>query len=162
MQHIKEEEILYASHVLLAIKPAINDINKLAKSPDIAKKTGIATEDIFSVSYRIEGEKQERVIHLQKEPVFSPEVRQQDMTSSDAVSEPKMPCIIPERTGNTQPIPDNPQIEFQSLPQEKKTRLPYQLETQYNEFVLWLQEIAPDFNSISPPLSTSILSPEGL
>lgn len=65
----KGEETIYASDVLVAIKPAINEINKLAGTPEISKITGIPEEDIFVIKYKITGKGQERVIHFCREAV---------------------------------------------------------------------------------------------
>ena len=64
-----DEEIIYASDVLVAIKPAINEINKLALTPNIAGITGLATEDIFIIKYKITGKAQDRIIYFYKEIV---------------------------------------------------------------------------------------------
>jgi hypothetical protein len=66
-----KKEMLYASDVLAAIKPAINEINRLMEKPDIVKKA--ALEELFTVTYSIEGEKQNRVITFRKHPVESAE-----------------------------------------------------------------------------------------
>jgi len=62
-------EIIYASDVLVAIKPAINELNQLAMTPDIAKKLNI--NDIFTLQYKITGNKQDRIIHFTKVPIPS-------------------------------------------------------------------------------------------
>lgn len=65
----KRGPVIYASDVLTAVTPAINEINQLASDPEILEKTGIKPQDLFTVSYKITGEKQERVIHFTRHSV---------------------------------------------------------------------------------------------
>ncbi len=72
----REEEVIYASDVLVAIKPAIKEINHLYKIADIKEKANIHSEDLFTVSFTITGEKQDRIIHFKKHPVESQKIAQ--------------------------------------------------------------------------------------
>jgi hypothetical protein len=60
---------MYASTVLVAIKPAINEINRLSQIPDAAKTFNVHQDDLFTVQYDITGEKQDRVINFTKIPI---------------------------------------------------------------------------------------------
>lgn len=61
-----QKEVIYASDVLVAIKPAINEINKMARSADVIEKAKALPGDAFAVEYRITGKRQDRVIHFKK------------------------------------------------------------------------------------------------
>jgi hypothetical protein len=65
----ESKTIIYASDVLVAIKPAINEINKLFQTSEGAKTFNIHPDDMFTISYTITGEKQERIIHFTKNPI---------------------------------------------------------------------------------------------
>lgn len=65
------KEIIYASDVLVTLKPAINEINKLARSPEVIKKAGIKPRDIFTITYEITGKEQDRVITFERHPVIT-------------------------------------------------------------------------------------------
>jgi len=65
-KEIKTRKAVFASDVLVALKPAVNEINRLAQTAGIGDKTGIPPEDIFSIEYEITGEKQEKGNHLQE------------------------------------------------------------------------------------------------
>lgn len=59
-----EKDVMYASDVLVAIKPGFNEINALANDKDVVKIAKALPGDIFTVQYRITGKDQERVIHI--------------------------------------------------------------------------------------------------
>lgn len=125
----------YASQVLAAIKPAINEINKLAKTPNIAQKLNIHQEDVFSIDYHIEGEKQERVIYFRKTVIKSkPLTHKQESKPANAL--PTVPVnpdpIEPAITASTEPTESNP--------------MEIEREIQYRDFLIWLREICPNFN----------------
>ncbi len=61
-----DKKIMYASDVLVAVKPAINEINRLARINDIAEKAGLHPDDLFTIDHAISGEKQDRIIHFTK------------------------------------------------------------------------------------------------
>ena len=61
--------VVYASDVLVKIKPAVNEINKLAKNPALAKGMGLKLDDLFLVEYELKGKEQERVIIFQKKRI---------------------------------------------------------------------------------------------
>jgi len=65
-KEIKTGKVIFASDVLVAVKPAVNEINRLAETAGIGEKTGIPPEDIFGIEYEITGEKQERIISFRK------------------------------------------------------------------------------------------------
>lgn len=62
-------EVIYASDVLVAVKPAINEINKLTLNIELAEKAGIPAKDLFTITYEIRGQKQDRVIVFYCHPV---------------------------------------------------------------------------------------------
>ena len=64
-----EKQVMYASDVLVAVKPAINELNRLAQIPNIIEKTGILTDDLFTVDYFITGNGQDRVINFKRKSV---------------------------------------------------------------------------------------------
>ncbi|MBF0202496.1 MAG: replication initiator protein A [Desulfamplus sp.] len=64
-----EKQVMYASDVLVAVKPAINEINRLSKQKDTIERMGIHPDDLFTVNHTITGKGQERVIHFKKIPV---------------------------------------------------------------------------------------------
>jgi hypothetical protein len=74
------KRVIYASHVLQEIKPAINEINKLSRDPDICKKMGLKPEEIFTITYEITGVGQDRIIIFQRHPVSMPLEKSQDKT----------------------------------------------------------------------------------
>ena len=65
-KEIKTRKVVFASDVLVALKPAVNEINRLAETAGIGEKTGIPPEDIFGIEYEITGKKQERIITFRK------------------------------------------------------------------------------------------------
>ena len=105
MQDGREKEVIYASDVLVAIKPAIKEINNLSKISDIKEKASILSEDLFTVSITITGEKQDRIIHFKKYPVESQKTIQpiQGKEEKQSLSEDKQK---PE--------------EIQEIPQQEK------------------------------------------
>lgn len=64
------KHVIYASDVLVAIKPAINEINKLASDIELAKNAGIPAKELFTITYEIRGKKQDRVIIFYCHPVI--------------------------------------------------------------------------------------------
>lgn len=76
----KGEEVIYASDVLTKIVPAINEINKLAMTPQISEITGIPKNEIFVIKYRIRGKGQDRVIHFYKEAIPKKQTHQKAKT----------------------------------------------------------------------------------
>ena len=76
------KRVIYASHVFQKIKPAINEINKLSQDPDIIKKGGIKLGELFSISYKITGKKQDRVIIFKKIPVELEQKEETGVTSA--------------------------------------------------------------------------------
>lgn len=80
----KRGKIIYASDVLTAIKPAINEINKLASDIELAQKAGISAKDLFTITYEIRGEKQDRIIVFYFHPVITNKPRNQKQTTADS------------------------------------------------------------------------------
>ncbi|MBF0121676.1 MAG: replication initiator protein A [Desulfobacterales bacterium] len=66
---IEYKEVIYASDVITAINPCIKEINLLSKTPGLGEKFGIHPDDLFTVSHKITGLKQDRVIHFTKIPI---------------------------------------------------------------------------------------------
>ena len=133
----------YASDVLKAIKPAINEINKLAKTPNIAKKLRILQEDIFSIDYHIEGEKQDRVIYFRKVSIKAPSPHNPPYPTVSVNPNPMEPS--PSRTEapsimmESSPISEPP-IESDPQPMD------IEREIRYRDFLIWLRETCPNFN----------------
>ena len=78
-----EREVLYASDVIVAIKPAVCEINGLIDLPSASDKAGRGT-DLFTVEYRTTGQRQDRVIHFKKTTVITqtPQKDKQAITSN--------------------------------------------------------------------------------
>lgn len=51
------KEVIYPSEVLIALKPAINEINKLSLDRDLLKELKISPQDALTVDYEVHGEK---------------------------------------------------------------------------------------------------------
>lgn len=80
------KNVIYASDVLVAIKPAINEINRLSREPDVLEKTGIKPQDLFTITYEITGIKQDRLITFEKHSVITTEVIQAQQQRSSNIS----------------------------------------------------------------------------
>jgi hypothetical protein len=106
-----EREVIYASHVLVAIKPAINEINQLATIPDIIQKIKIAPEDLFTVAYEITGKKQGRKITFIKQTVLiskaevaCSETKAVAMKKEQEPAPLPEPALAPERVRIPEPV----------------------------------------------------------
>ncbi len=65
-----EKEVLYPSTVLIAIKPAVNEINKNALNPDLLKEAKLSPQEAFTVTYTVRnGSGGNKVLHFNKIPV---------------------------------------------------------------------------------------------
>lgn len=65
-----EKEVMYPSTVLIAIKPAVNEINKNALNPNLLKEAGLSPQDAFTVTYTVKnGSEENKVIEFKKIPV---------------------------------------------------------------------------------------------
>jgi len=74
----KNRDVYYASAVLIAIKPAVREINKLSSDKELLKKANIKLDQAFFLDYKIYGEKQERVIEFTKREIENiPEANQE-------------------------------------------------------------------------------------
>ena len=62
----QEKQVMYASDVIVAVKPAINEINRLSKTDGIREKMGLHPDDHFTLDYTITGKGQDRVINFIK------------------------------------------------------------------------------------------------
>lgn len=133
----------YASQVLAAIKPAINEINKLAKTPNIAKKLGILQEDVFSIDYHIEGEKQERVIYFRKAAIKTK--RTPTITESSPIEPEHNPIELAPIEPVLESYQEHHPIEPASTEPEHNQK-DIEREIRYRDFLIWLRETCPNFN----------------
>lgn len=65
-----EKEVIYPSDVLAALKPAINEINRLATNLELLTELGIDPQEVPTVSYELIG-KEQRTIKFSKINLFS-------------------------------------------------------------------------------------------
>lgn len=65
----EEREVIYASDVLRAIKPAINEINKMMKDKNLFDSVNLNIEDAFLIECEIKGKGNDRVIIFKKKSV---------------------------------------------------------------------------------------------
>ena len=79
------KHVMYASDVLVAVKPAINELNKLAAIPDITEKTGILTDDLFTVDHFITGNGQDRIINFKRKSVAVPKSKPKEKVLPESV-----------------------------------------------------------------------------
>lgn len=129
-----EKDVMYASDVLVAIKPAFNDINRLAKSLDVAEKAKALPGDVFTVEYRITGEGQDRVIHIKTNRVELPKKE----------NAPALPVVVDQQT---QPMIERPIVKKQQPLQISEAKQePDQTQVKYLEALKWLEAI-PYFNA---------------
>ncbi len=65
----RDREVYYASAVLIAVKPAIKEINKISSDKKLLKKAGVKLDQAFILNYEIYGIKQDRVIKFTKSQI---------------------------------------------------------------------------------------------
>jgi hypothetical protein len=120
------KEVMYASDVIVAIKPAINDVNSLPLIPNIVKDTGISPKNLFTIESEATGKGQSTIIHFKKISValgktvgvkqLPPPTRKVSQTKDDS-------------TIDNAPFEKNPDID----------------QAKYQEVIRWLETI-PYFN----------------
>lgn len=85
---------MYPSDVLRVIRPAIKEINRLAKNKQIIQETGVVLNDTFTLTFEVHGENENRTIWFyrhqlaptNKEPekiVDNPELTPEEMAAQD-------------------------------------------------------------------------------
>ena len=161
-RHVKTrqgtKEVMYASDVLVAIKPAFKEINQLSTVPDICQKLKITPNDLFTLNYRVQGTRQDRILYIKKESVNSPNNTVQSPAQPLEFTESPFAGILPTIYQELLPnITVNPN-EQTSLPkktkQSDKTKSPLaaienitaQLLEQYEQGIAWIKQTVPDFN----------------
>ncbi|MBI4707336.1 MAG: replication initiation protein [Candidatus Omnitrophica bacterium] len=140
------KEVIYASDVLTAIRPGINEINRLAKSPDITEKAKVLPGDVFTVEYRITGQKQDRLIHFKTHRVELAKKKELPEPINSAL--PHLQQDKAELQDGTQVIPDPHQIvptALQANKPEKQSTISSHLQQTYCECIAWLESI-PGFH----------------
>ena len=128
---IKEgkKEVYYASDILVAVKPAINEINRLASIPNIWEILGISKKDLFTITIEITGEDQNRIIVFIRHLVYPEESKKEAQKLVNAPNEttelPAQPLEfadspLPELFSNisaiSTPPPTLPKAELKKLP----------------------------------------------
>jgi hypothetical protein len=106
--HIKTgvKKMIYASDVLVAIKPAVNEINSWSSSPEVLKEIWIKPTNLFTLTYKITGEKQSRVITFYHHPVMISKVEgcvekeqpQQEAIETETVRQEQEEQLNPQNT----------------------------------------------------------------
>lgn len=143
-----EKEVLYASDVLVAIKPAINEINRLHKIPGIAKEFNLHKKDLFTLTYEIAGEKQDRVIIFHRHSVVT-EKQQASPEAKPAqpLQQETKPSIAEQFTEKpiTEELPPPPKPDQPKQQHEIKQEISAKDQAVFVEAIEWLRTI-PYFN----------------
>ena len=128
-----EKRVIYASNVLQKIKPAINEINKMAQDPEIYKKAGIKKGDFFKLTYTIRGKEQSRVIIFKKIPL-----------SQKSELEPNLACHEKAKVIEVGAEPKNENLEsllelvkLQRMPTSLKATIKQHYQCNGADYVRW-------------------------
>ncbi len=149
------KEVMYASDVLVAIKPAFKEINQLSTVSDICQKLKITQNDLFTLNYRVQGTRQDRILYIKKESVNSPNNSVQSPAQPLEFTESPfagiLPTICQELSSNPNPSPALPKTYKQSdkpksAPLPATENLTPPLLEQYEQGIAWIKQTVPDFN----------------
>ena len=148
-----KKEVIYASDVLVAIKPAINEINRLATIPNIWEVFGIQKKDLFTITIEITGEGQERIIHFIRHLVYPEESQSKEISIQLSVAIPseEEPGLKPEAKPSQTVNKINPVNKINQVTQVNRVNtadvaLSAELQEQYRQGIEWLTQAVPQFN----------------
>ena len=153
------KEVMYASDVLVAMKPAFKEINQLSTVPDICQKLKITPNDLFTLHYKVQGTKQERMVYIKKESVNSPnnsvQSPPQPLEFTESPFAGILPTICQELLPNVSVNPNQPPAlpktpkqsdKPKSAPLPETENLTESLLEQYEQGIDWIKQTVPDFN----------------
>jgi hypothetical protein len=146
------KEVMCASDVLVAMKPAFKEINQLSTVSDICEKLKIKPADLFTLHYTVQGTKQQRMLYIRKEPVNAPNSNTelspaQPLEFTEPPFAEILPTIYQEPLPNVSVTPNSPPALPKAPKQIPATEnLPVPLLEQYEQGIAWIKKAVPDFN----------------
>jgi hypothetical protein len=151
------KEVLYASDVLVAMKPGFKEINQLCTKPDICERLKIHPSDLFTLHYTVQGIKQQRMLYIKKELVNAPNTPTQPPAPAQPLSFTEAPFagILPPIYQESLPKKSVARIPPSALPalpnpSDKPSRasenLAAPLGEQYEQGIAWIKQTVPSFN----------------
>ncbi|MEZ0372503.1 MAG: replication initiator protein A, partial [Candidatus Sericytochromatia bacterium] len=100
-----EEEVLYPSDVLTAVKSAVNEINRLATDAALLRELGMDPREVYAVTYEVDRKK--KTIEFQRAPLthlFDALTQDPDQPRPESYEEPRLEELLSFLKRSSRPL----------------------------------------------------------